>query len=526
MLALFTHSLIPLPPPEHRDAVVRPPCPHPFLLGLRRRRWTLCHLGQGLARGEQQRGPLVQGTLGIDRVGEFFFSHFAPRSNAFIHAPLYPHQTPTQLVELHCPELAAVLPLVAHHLPLGNSNGMGSNGRLNPWHPKRLLKQHWHGKDANNSDTEDEEEDEGDYPGDARERKEKRRWQARYRDCYGAQSMQAPLLTMLVPISNGKALEQPKRAAALPHSPRSQRRRRATREEKGWRGRRKKGQGTKNKRWVTAPEPPQWRPHLHALQATSANSTPTHPHYSNPLQHHVPGSHKPEEVLPPVPALCGAGHQHACLRPPILLRLRLRLPPQTPHKDSSSSHPCRRYHQRQRPDTGRLYRAHRPLYVLPFPLPIHHQPTHPPILPKNKDGMVYHSNYLLFLCRALFPHVGRHTILRLDNFRFKASARLGHDIAITVKEKEEGAEGTHTTHVFSSSIKESEAPHTTFITTDVTTLSLPPNKNDWSLPKGGIDCQMAEVSSLTHPPTPTHPLSPSHATKTTGSFPREGLKTQ
>jgi len=49
--------------------------------------------------------------------------------------------------------------------------------------------------------------------------------------------------------------------------------------------------------------------------------------------------------------------------------------------------------------------------------------------------MVYHSNYLLFLCRALHLTLGRHVVTRLDNFRFKASARLGHDIAIDVRPK-------------------------------------------------------------------------------------------
>jgi hypothetical protein len=56
----------------------------------------------------------------------------------------------------------------------------------------------------------------------------------------------------------------------------------------------------------------------------------------------------------------------------------------------------------------------------------------------DRYGMVYNSNYLLFLNRAIHRALGgkqRHAVLRLDGFRFKASARLGHDIEVEVTPK-------------------------------------------------------------------------------------------
>ncbi|EKU22844.1 4-hydroxybenzoyl- thioesterase family active site protein [Nannochloropsis gaditana CCMP526] len=79
----------------------------------------------------------------------------------------------------------------------------------------------------------------------------------------------------------------------------------------------------------------------------------------------------------------------------------------------------------------------------------------------DRYGMVYHSNYLLFLSRALYSWLGRHVIVQLDNFRFKASARLGHDVMVDVTRTSDKPS------LFSASIKESEAPHTTFITANI-----------------------------------------------------------
>ena len=89
-----------------------------------------------------------------------------------------------KVMEKAQPELAAaVLPLARRHLPPGG--GESERGRLATWHPKRLLKQHWrtarNGRPDDNDGSEEEEEDKS---WAARQHKEERRWQARFRDCY------------------------------------------------------------------------------------------------------------------------------------------------------------------------------------------------------------------------------------------------------------------------------------------------------------------------------------------------------
>jgi len=123
------------------------------------------------------------------------------------------------------PELAAaVLPLARRHLPPGGGEGVG--GQLTSWHPKRLLKQHWRMARDGRPDDDSSEEAEEDNSWAARQRKEERRWQARFRDCYlqftvndGEKPNAAPLLTKFLPISDSEALTGFPLAGALVITP-------------------------------------------------------------------------------------------------------------------------------------------------------------------------------------------------------------------------------------------------------------------------------------------------------------------
>ena len=122
-----------------------------------------------------------------------------------------------RIVLLERPALAAtVLPLVDHRLPAPGTDGL-KNGRLHPWHPKRLLKKHWRtAKDrkdkGGDSDVEEDDEEDG---WAARQRKEEKRWRARFRDCYLQLTITdaddptgRALLTKLFPLSD-KAVVTP-----------------------------------------------------------------------------------------------------------------------------------------------------------------------------------------------------------------------------------------------------------------------------------------------------------------------------
>lgn len=127
---------------------------------------------------------------------------------------------------------------------------------------------------------------------------------------------------------------------------------------------------------------------------------------------------------------------------------RAKIAEQHPIRSSCLYHELRNKNRRgcgreNKPRFGGFHTAYRQMYV--FPCPSSFSPLLllllPPALPRMthsnftspaKDGMVYHSNYLLFLSRALYSLLGRHVIVQLDSFRFKASARLGHDVMVDV----------------------------------------------------------------------------------------------
>ncbi len=80
------------------------------------------------------------------------------------------------LMQVHCLDLATVVPLIASHI---EGEAVAPDGRLQACHPKRLLKEHWQTV-RDRHDSEDAEADNA----HARASKEVRHCEARFRDCF------------------------------------------------------------------------------------------------------------------------------------------------------------------------------------------------------------------------------------------------------------------------------------------------------------------------------------------------------